>query len=361
MTAVEAKEIFDEVAAPRNLLISIVIGAIALGAIVTNLLSNSIAKPIQSLIPVVNKIAGLDLIYQENFEAVRYLNRRDEIGQVLRAVAQMEADLAEVIGQILKASENVGMIGADLSAAAEENSATIQQVASSSSAFSQNVDQANQKAEIMGTDTAAIESMAAQGNQRMNASMEAMKHIQVDSEQVHLALLELSKEAENMERVLNLIAEIADQTNLTALNAAIEAARAGEHGRGFAVVADEVRNLAEQTQRSIQEINEMINSLIQSSAHSAQVMVQTNDRVRSGTELLSQTQNEISNIIQRITATSQLIYEITDAVQDMQEGSSNIAAATEEQAASMEEVASTTETLAQTGEDLRKIVARFKI
>lgn len=361
VTAIDSTRIISELNAPRNLMVYIILGAMVIGALATGLLSHSVAKPIQSLTPLVAKIASLDLTADDSLEAHRYNKRRDEIGQVVRAVTSMENDLKTVIAQIQDVAQNVAFTSENLSAAAEENAATIEEVASSVSAFSQNVDQTNQRAEVMQADARAIEGLANTGQSQMGSSMEAMNRIQRGSKDVQSALGELSKQAKGMEAILNLISDIAEQTNLLALNAAIEAARAGEHGRGFAVVADEVRNLAEQTQRSVGEINRMITGLVQNSARSAQIMGDTNNEVLNGTELLSKTQNGLGTITEHILATGKMIQEITLSIHDMQQSSSNIAAATQEQAASMEEVASTTQQLAQMGEDLKAITQRFKV
>ena len=361
ITAVPAAEVLAEVAKPRNLLIGIVLSAIVLGCVITVLASNSIARPIQSLLPVLEKIAGLDLSFDESMEAVQYLERKDEIGHVLRAVAAMEKELAAVVSHIQEVADNIADSGASLSAAAQENSATIEEGATAAGAFSQSIDQTDQKAEIMGADTEIINVQAANGQEQMDASMDAMGLIRRDSEAVYQALTGLSKQTKDMEAVLNLISDIADQTNLLALNAAIEAARAGEHGRGFAVVAEEVRHLAEQTQQSIEEITGMINSLVENAAHSAETMANTNMRVQNGTELLSRTQTGLAEITTRITDASEVIREMTISIAEMKDTGGSIAAATEEQAASMEEISATTEQLAYTGDALRNIAARFKL
>jgi methyl-accepting chemotaxis protein len=140
--------------------------------------------------------------------------------------------------------------------------------------------------------------------------------IQESSEREHeLAgkLNHLSGNADQVKEILTVISDIADQTNLLALNAAIEAARAGEHGRGFAVVADEVRKLAERTQKSLSEIHATINVLIQAISDSAQEMNDNSKHVHD----LTQTADEVENKIMRVSATMDSMVVSTESSYDV--------------------------------------------
>jgi methyl-accepting chemotaxis protein len=160
-------------------------------------------------------------------------------------------------------------------------------------------------------------------------------------------IMKVEKDSESIGTVMQVIRDIAEQTNLLALNAAIEAARAGEQGRGFAVVADEVRTLASRTQASTEEIDQVIKTLQGATREAVQVMEASRDKARTGVDQASEAGKSLASI--------------SGAVDKITEMGTQIASAAEEQSAVVEEISrnvtSISEVASQTAEGSRQLAA----
>jgi methyl-accepting chemotaxis protein len=155
--------------------------------------------------------------------------------------------------------------------------------------------------------TQKVQSAATRLTDAQDTIKNLVKNVNETAEKEHemaTALADLSTDADNVKSVLTIISDIADQTNLLALNAAIEAARAGEHGRGFAVVADEVRKLAERTQHSLSEINATINIIVQAIMDTGSQMDHNSKTINALVERTNEVDDKIDHAISEIAETS---------------------------------------------------------
>ncbi|MFP8825975.1 methyl-accepting chemotaxis protein [Pseudomonas shahriarae] len=232
--------------------------------------------------------------------------------------------------------------------------ATVQEVARNAEEASEAAVAADQQARegdrVVGEAIAQIERLAGEvGN-----STEAMGH--------------LKRESDKIGSVLDVIKSVAQQTNLLALNAAIEAARAGEAGRGFAVVADEVRSLAQRTQKSTEEIEELIVGLQSGTQQVATIMDSSRSLTDSSVELTRRAGNALENITRTVSAIQAMNQQIATAAEqqsavaeEINRSVLNVRDVSEQTAAASEETAASSTELARLGSHLQALVGRFRV
>jgi methyl-accepting chemotaxis protein len=220
------------------------------------------------------------------------VQRRDELGQLQRAMQRMTVSLRELIGGISAGVTQIASAAAQLSAVTEQTSAGVNsqkvetdQVATAMHEMTATVQEVARNAEEACEAAVAADQQAREGDKVVGEAIAQIERLATEVGNSTEAMSHLKRESDKIGSVLDVIKSVAQQTNLLALNAAIEAARAGEAGRGFAVVADEVRSLALRTQKSTEEIEELIVGLQSGTQQVANIMDNSRSLTDSGVEL----------------------------------------------------------------------------
>ncbi len=224
-----------------------------------------------------------------------FTGRHDEAGQVMLALKYLETETGGIVGRIASSSSDIANYADKLQASIEMNRVSFDnqyletdQVATAMTEMSASIGEVASSAQHTAKSATQANTETSNSKQVVNRTVDAIHSLAKDVEQASKVIQELNENSENISSVVKVIGEIAEQTNLLALNAAIEAARAGEQGRGFAVVADEVRTLATRTHDSTREIQTMIEHLQNSTSRAVEVMdksrVQADNSVACGKE-----------------------------------------------------------------------------
>ncbi|MCU7526696.1 MAG: methyl-accepting chemotaxis protein, partial [Ignavibacteria bacterium] len=206
------------------------------------------------------------------------------------------------------------------------------------------------------------------GAKKINDTKKGIEKIVVSSEETSRIVASLSKRSEQIGEITQVIDDIADQTNLLALNAAIEAARAGEQGRGFAVVADEVRKLAERTTKATKEIAETIKAIQDEAKDADSSMGEARIAVEAGMKLTEEVAEVLSEILKGALKTTDVVLQVaaaseeqSSAAEQISKNIEGISSVTQQSAAGTEQIARAAEDLNRLTVNLQEIVAGFKI
>jgi len=243
-------------------------------------------------------------------------------------VAEVRAVLSEVdavVDETTTAVHQVGSSTEQLSAGAEEQSAQADEVAAAVEEMSHTIS-ANAGSVTRAAETARHNGQQAEQSARIvGDTVQKMREIADVVQESSETVRELGESSEEIEEIVSIINEIADQTNLLALNAAIEAARAGEHGKGFAVVADEVRELAERTTEATSNISTMVEEIQSKTGDAVAAMRRGKKQVREGITLADETGDALDEIVRGTTETADTVSEIATATEQQSTTSEQIA------------------------------------
>lgn len=299
----------------------------------------------------------------------------DELGQMGSAFNTFLENLNSMIGQtaqvahtVAAAAEELSVNGAQVSQASREQANQSTHVASAVEEMSATANEMARNAQVMAQTAQELSGTAMKGGEVVANSMRGMEAVastmQVSADRIQV----LGQRSQEIGEIIRVIEDIADQTNLLALNAAIEAARAGEQGRGFAVVADEVRKLAERTGKATKEIAGVIETVQAGTKEAVTSMEAGTTEVQTGMDLVNEAGarlNEIVDGVQKVTTMVQQlagsIDEQTQATEQIAGGIQAVAGLSQQNEGSVEQVVSATTDLSRMATQLQGDLKRFQL
>lgn len=379
---------------------SVLLGLIPLiiACLVTIYIISRRTKPISMLIDYAKKIADGDLTLQKVD-----VKNKDEIGLLANTLNQMAENLRSVIKEFNssadhvassthvlvkhvqetnEATEEIAATMEELSAGVDTQVQTIEETSGTIQEMSSGIQQIASNAHTVSNTAIEASDNATRGKESIQTAIEQMNEIKNTVNGLSKVIEGLSERSREINHIIEIITEIADQTNLLSLNASIEAARAGEHGKGFAVVADEVKKLAEQSSNSALQISQLINAVQVDMETAAASMNDATNEVNTGIGVVTDVGNSFEQLNHYIQDVSTKIQAVTEAVQQMSIGaeeivesinhvttisetaavnSQEVSGKTEQQVELMNQINDSIHNLSQVTESSREIISKFRV
>ncbi|WP_189596765.1 methyl-accepting chemotaxis protein [Paenibacillus elgii] len=397
VTTAPTAEVYEGIAKSKLISWIFIAVFVVINTLLALLISRANTKPIVLLSQLLERIGTGD------FTTRLPVKSKDEIGQLSHNMNTMLTSIGGMIQQAHATAEHVAASSEELNAIADQSvetsnhvSEAIQQVVNGSEAQATGAEQTSKAMEEMAVGVQRIAESssnvselsfasaqeAREGNQLVTSAIRQMKSIQDSVGQTASDLAALNELSQKIGNIVEVIADISNQTQLLSLNASIEAARAGEHGRGFAVVANEVKKLAEQAKQSADDIAGLVKEVQGSTRTAVNSMNQGIADVGQGSKLITEAGELFQNIYASVQSISEQIQEISAASEQMSAGTEEVSAsmtelvtisqaslqnaqeilaASQQQLASMEEISSSSKSLSSMSQELNEELLKFKV
>ncbi|QTN00248.1 HAMP domain-containing protein [Sediminibacillus dalangtanensis] len=376
--------------------ISILVAVV--GILIAVITARMITNPVSRVMKRMKLVAEGDL----SREPLK-VHSRDEVGQLVIAVNQMNENMRELVTEITsvsttvsgqseelsqsanevkEGSNQVAVTMEELSSGSESQANTTTDLAASMAGFTDKIKEAHESGNTIHEKSGGVLKLTEEGSHKMHSSIAQMSQIDTIVKNAVEKVKGLDNQSKEISKLVGVIKDIAEQTNLLALNAAIEAARAGEQGKGFAVVADEVRKLAEQVSASVTDITGIVTSIQAESGSVAEALQGGYQEVENGTAQIKSTgqtfdgiNHSINEMVDSVTVITGNLNSIVETSGQMSQSIEDIAAVSEESAAgieetsasiqqtssSMEEIADRSTELSRLADNLNGLIGRFKV
>ena len=361
--------VLSELSNLRNIMLIISLICILILCVLIERMTHVVISPVKKMTKVITAMAGGD------FTVSMKVKGKDEIAvmgrsveQFIESMKQMIKKIEEVSGKLKEQADASKNVSGEMNEAAGiqsqsmgEMNSTVDQLSISVNEIAQNATQLAGVVADTKSDSDTVENrmketveVSEKGREDMERVGEALGNIEVSIHNLETAVNKVGTASGEIVQIINLIGEIADETNLLSLNASIEAARAGEAGKGFAVVASEIGKLAQNSTESvanitnlIAEINRLVEDAVRQAGNSA-------GDISESAQLIQTAVDTFDTIFKNIQDTSHLIDNVVDEINKVDEVASNVAAISEEQAASSDEILATSESMLNQAENISK-------
>jgi methyl-accepting chemotaxis protein len=353
----------------RLAMLAVIVFVALMALLLGTFIANSVSRPIQAVLGTLREVAGGNLTVRSA------ITSRDEMGQLAREVNATAGKLNEIISMVASNSEHVASAAAELHATAAEMATGAEQMAAQAGTVATASEEMSATTGDIAQNchTAASEALQASQTAEIGASVventvQVMGRIANRVKSTAKTVESLGGRSDQIGAIVGTIEDIADQTNLLALNAAIEAARAGEQGRGFAVVADEVRALAERTTKATKEISDMIKAIQNETRGAVVAMEEGVMEVESGTAEAAKSGTALQAILEQINSVNMQVSQIATAAEEQTattaEISSNIQQindVVQHTANGAHESVVAANQLSRLAEELQRLVGQFRL